>query len=110
VSPPSRGHKGRRPPARTSASPHGPRRRRAKRKASRKRKLLLLLVIPGAVILLLVGLGLGGAAAFRASCTFPDPHLKSVEIGQNTFVYAANGSLLGSIPSERNRSRSASGT
>ncbi|HEV8053522.1 MAG TPA: PBP1A family penicillin-binding protein, partial [Candidatus Limnocylindrales bacterium] len=49
----------------------------------------------------LVALGFGGAAAFRSSCS-----LKSVRpnnIGQNSFVYAADGSLLGAIPAERNR-------
>ena len=39
--------------------------------------------------------------AFGSSCNLSA--LREVRIGQNTFVYAANGSLLGSIPAERNR-------
>jgi len=49
-----------------------------------------------------VGVG-GGAAvlAYGSSCDLDS--LQSVDIGSNTFVYAADGSLLGSIPAERNR-------
>jgi penicillin-binding protein 1A len=45
----------------------------------------------------------GGAAvlAYGSSCDLDS--LQSVDIGANTFVYAADGSLLGSIPAERNR-------
>ena len=39
--------------------------------------------------------------AYGSSCDLDS--LQSVDIGANTFVYAANGSLLGSIPAERNR-------
>jgi penicillin-binding protein 1A len=45
--------------------------------------------------------GFGGAAAVTASCDLSS--LRPVEIGQNSFVYAADGSVLGSIPAERNR-------
>jgi penicillin-binding protein 1A len=45
--------------------------------------------------------GLGGAAAFEASCNLEA--LQPVSIGANSFVYAANGTLLGSIPAEKNR-------
>ena len=45
--------------------------------------------------------GFGGAAAFQASCTLAS--LRPVSIGQNSFVYAADNSLLGSIPAEKNR-------
>jgi len=43
----------------------------------------------------------GGAAAFRSSCSLSS--LRPVSIGENSFVYAADGSLLGAIPAERNR-------
>jgi penicillin-binding protein 1A len=47
-------------------------------------------------------LGAGGAVfAYGSSCNLSA--LRPVKIGQNSFVYAANGSLLGSIPAERNR-------
>ena len=42
-----------------------------------------------------------GAAVFLNSCDLNS--LKPVEVGQNSFVFAADGSLLGSIPAERNR-------
>ena len=61
--------------------------------------------------MLCVALVLGGAAAvaaaaftsvaaFRESCDITS--LAQVEIGQNSFVYAADGSFLGAIPAENN--------
>ena len=49
-------------------------------------------------------LGLGGYGAwagFKNSCSLSS--LQPVSIGENSFVYAADGTLLGSIPAERNR-------
>jgi penicillin-binding protein 1A len=57
-----------------------------------------------AIVALAVAAGVGGTAAvlaYGSSCDLDS--LQSVDIGANTFVYAANGSLLGSIPAERNR-------
>jgi penicillin-binding protein 1A len=77
------------------------RRRRSRVKGRRRRRTTLvfvaLLVIVGAVI----ASGVGAVAKFRSDCSLQE--LKAVQIGQNSFVYAANGSLLGSIPAERNR-------
>ena len=56
-------------------------------------------VVAIAIIVLTVGLGAG--TALSASCNLNT--LRPVEIGQNSFVYAADGSVLGSIPAERNR-------
>ena len=42
-----------------------------------------------------------GAQAFINSCSLAS--LKPVSIGENSFVYAADGSVLGSIPAEQNR-------
>jgi penicillin-binding protein 1A len=56
------------------------------------------------VALLLAAAGIGGGAAviaYGSSCDLDS--LQEVNIGANTFVYAADGSLLGSIPAERNR-------
>ena len=56
------------------------------------------------VVLLAAAAGIGGSAAviaYGSSCDLDS--LQSVNIGSNTFVYAADGSLLGSIPAERNR-------
>ena len=85
--------------------PFFPSRRARKRHRGRKRHkrragaigVVLLLVI---VIALAAG-GLGGAVAVRSSCDLKT--LQPVEIGANTFVYSRTGSLLGSIPAERNR-------
>jgi penicillin-binding protein 1A len=57
-----------------------------------------------AIVALGVAAGVGGTAAvlaYGSSCDLDS--LQSVDIGANTFVYAADGSLLGSIPAERNR-------
>ncbi len=58
-----------------------------------------------AVIVLAVGLvaaaGITGAATVAPRCDLDG--LRPVQIGQNSFVYAADGSLLGSIPAEKNR-------
>ncbi|HET7759636.1 MAG TPA: transglycosylase domain-containing protein [Gaiellaceae bacterium] len=59
--------------------------------------LVVVLVIVGAVI----ASGVGAVAKLSSDCSLQE--LKAVEIGQNSFVYAADGSLLGSIPAERNR-------
>ena len=42
-----------------------------------------------------------GAQAFRNSCSLES--LRPVSIGQNSFVYAADNSVLGAIPAEKNR-------
>lgn len=45
--------------------------------------------------------GTAGVLAYGSSCDLDA--LQPTRIGQNTFVYAADGSLLGSIPAEKNR-------
>ena len=45
----------------------------------------------------------GGAAVFAYGSSCDLDSLRSIRIGQNSFLYAADGSLLGSIPAERNR-------
>jgi penicillin-binding protein 1A len=76
------------------------RKRRQERVRRRKRAALLVggLAI---VVAVLAAVGLGAGAAFSSSCNLDS--LRPVEIGQNSFVFAADGSLLGSIPAERNR-------
>jgi penicillin-binding protein 1A len=76
-------------------------RRRRRRRGRRRRPLLIVLLV---VVVLLVGAtvaGGGGVYAFGSSCDLSALH--EVRIGQNSFVYAADGSLLGAIPAERNR-------
>jgi penicillin-binding protein 1A len=77
------------------------RRRRDRINGRRKRRTTLLFVVLVVLVLAVIGSGVGAVAKFRSDCSLTD--LKPVEIGQNTFVFAANGSLLGSIPAERNR-------
>jgi penicillin-binding protein 1A len=48
-----------------------------------------------------------GVLAYGSSCDLDS--LQPTRIGQNTFVYAADGSLLGSIPAEKNREPVGSG-
>src|SRR5439155_10817961 len=83
------------------------RRLRAQRKnrGRRRRRLGILAAAVGVVAALaLLTVGMGGAIAYHEGCSLAS--LEPFSIGQNTFVYAADGSRLGSIPSEgRNRQR-----
>src|SRR5215208_4844310 len=84
--------------------PPPPRRRTGQRRRAerRKRRLLpLIVVLPIVLAGLVAAIGFGGAAAFQSSCTLNS--LRPVKLGQNSFVYAADGSLLGSIPAVKNR-------
>jgi penicillin-binding protein 1A len=78
------------------------RRQRVKQRKHRGRTLVLLVIL---LLLVLVGGGtlasLGGASEINKRCDLDN--LRPVAIGQNTFVYAADGSFLGTIPAEKNR-------
>ncbi|HEX4747743.1 MAG TPA: PBP1A family penicillin-binding protein [Gaiellaceae bacterium] len=77
------------------------RHQRAIRRRRRKHGAVAAVV---AILALAAAAGVGGTAAvlaYGSSCDLDS--LRSVDIGANTFVYAADGSLLGSIPAERNR-------
>ena len=76
-------------------------RRRDRGRFRRRRKLRILLVFMLVFMLVLVAGGVGAVAKFRSSCDLSK--LRPVENGQNSFVFAADGSLLGSIPAEKNR-------
>src|SRR5919197_3261136 len=80
------------------------RRRRSRRRArvSRRRRvgLIAALFLVGASITFGT-VGFGGAVAFANGCSLSS--LQPVSIGANTFLYAADGSYLGAIPAERNR-------
>jgi len=73
------------------------RKRRQKRHASRRLLLIGLVAVP----VILIVLGLGGTAVFGSSCDLSS--LRPVSAGENSFVYAWDGSLLGAIPAEQNR-------
>jgi penicillin-binding protein 1A len=78
-------------------------RRKRRRKRLDRRKRFGRLVATGvlALLLALVISGFTGAAVWMNSCDLNS--LRPVNVGQNSFVYAADGSLLGSIPAEKNR-------
>src|SRR4029079_12564036 len=77
------------------------RKRRGRIKTKRKRRATLIFVVLLVIVLAVIASGVGAVARFRSDCDLQD--LKAVQIGENSFVYAANGSLLGAIPAERNR-------
>ena len=81
------------------------RRRRNRRQRDRAQSRRFVLVSILAIVLtglaVLVAAAFTGAQAFINSCSLAS--LKPVSIGENSFVYAADGSLLGSIPAEQNR-------
>jgi penicillin-binding protein 1A len=79
------------------------RRRRARKHGTRKRRARIILLALLILVLAMIGSGVGAVAKFRASCDLNK--LKPVENGQNSFVYASDGSLLGSIPADKNRTR-----
>lgn len=91
---------------------HGPgpnnrqrRRRRDRRRRDRSQSRRFVLVSVLAILLgtaaVLAAAAFTGVQAFRDSCSLAS--LRPVAIGQNSFVYAADGSMLGAIPAELNR-------
>jgi penicillin-binding protein 1A len=76
------------------------RRRRDKVVARRFAIFVTLAVICGSIAAV-VAAAFTSASGVLNNCDLES--LKPVSIGQNSFVYAADGSLLGAIPAERNR-------
>ena len=88
---------GRRPP-----EPLPSRRRRRRRAVRHKKHTLLIVALVALVVVAMVGFtAAAGVYAFSSSCDIDS--LRQTAIGENTFVYAADGSVLGAIPAERNR-------
>jgi penicillin-binding protein 1A len=80
------------------------RRRRTRRRARvhrRKRLGIVVGIFAVAVGIALATVGFGGAVAYQQGCSLSS--LREIAIGENTFIYAADGSLLGVIPAEKNR-------
>jgi penicillin-binding protein 1A len=77
------------------------RRRRRREQARHRRKIAVIAALIVVAAALVAAGGITGAAALGPRCDLD--RLRPVEIGQNSFVYAADGSLLGSIPAEKNR-------
>src|SRR5881398_871690 len=77
------------------------RRHRLDRRRRRRRAGSLFAGAALAVTAVALLAGFGAGTAFSLSCDLGA--LRPIAIGQNSFVYAADGTLLGSIPAERNR-------
>jgi penicillin-binding protein 1A len=80
--------------------PRGRHQRAVRRRRRRHGAIVAFLVIGAIVVAAAIG---GSAAVFAYGSSCDLDALRPVAIGRNTFVYAADGSLLGSIPAERNR-------
>src|SRR2546423_7308805 len=78
----------------------GRKRKRSGRIQRRRRAGVIAATFAIAMVVLFVTVGFGAGTALSASCDLNS--LRPVEIGQNSFVYAYDGSLLGSIPAQRN--------
>ena len=79
-----------------------PRRRRERRRARAARRRRVAVLAGGVLIAVLTAAGVGaltGATALGSSCDLRALR-PIVSLGQNSFVYAADGTLLGSIPAE----------
>src|SRR6266851_1096042 len=80
------------------------RERKLRRQRVRNRRKRFGRLVSGALIgtaLFLVVSSFTGAAVWMSSCNLDS--LNPVDVGENSFVFAADGSLLGSIPAEQNR-------
>ena len=76
------------------------RRHRARLSRRRRTKRMILGVFGGALLLLGIG-GVTGGGIIFTNCSLDS--LSPLAIGENSFVYAADGSLLGSIQTSENR-------
>jgi penicillin-binding protein 1A len=86
------------------AEHHARGRRKSRRvRAARRRRRFAL--IAGAIVVIVLGAGavgtIGGAAALGSSCDLNA--LRPPTLGQNSLMFAADGSLLGVIEAEKNR-------
>jgi penicillin-binding protein 1A len=79
----------------------GRKRKRSARIQRRRRAGAAAATFAIVIGIIFVTVGFGAGTALSASCDLNA--LRPVEIGANSFVYADDGSLLGSIPAERNR-------
>ena len=103
--PPPRGSRRRRPDDLDEVIRRAQKRRLRVQKKRRRHAALIAAALVS-IVVAVAAAGFGGAAAFEKSCTLSE--LRPVSSGPqggpaNSFVYAANGSLLGAIPAEKNR-------
>ena len=97
MTPPPNGSPRRRPPT----HPINRRRQRRRTQARRRRKLGVLVVLLLGIFAAVGGVGFGEAQSVNRGCDLG--RLKPVLKDSNSFIYAADGSSLGSIPAEKNR-------
>ncbi|MDQ3097857.1 MAG: penicillin-binding protein, partial [Chloroflexota bacterium] len=76
-------------------------RKRVERRSHRRRAVVLAAAALVGLLFVVAGAAVTGVATFGSSCDLNS--LQQVEIGSNTFIYAADNSRLGVIPAERNR-------
>ncbi|MDX6438942.1 MAG: hypothetical protein QOF45_1525 [Gaiellaceae bacterium] len=76
-------------------------RKRAVRKQHRRRAVVFAVVAVFGLLFVVAGAAVTGVASFGSTCDLNA--LRPVSIGENSFIYAANNSILGAIPAERNR-------
>jgi penicillin-binding protein 1A len=74
-----------------------------RRRAQKSRRRALLLAVAAALVSALAAITAGAFTGASAALSCDLSSLRPVTIGQNSFIYAADGSLLGSIPSDKNR-------
>ncbi len=79
----------------------GRRRQRRRSRARRRRKLAIIAFVLVAAAAALAVVGFSGATSVGRDCNLGE--LKPVTNGSNSFIYAADGSTLGSIPADKNR-------
>ena len=106
MNPPPRGRGGRRRPDDLDDLIRRAQKRRLRVQRRRRRHAALIAGTLVGIAAAILAAGFGGAAAFEASCSLSE--LRPVSTGPqggpaNSFVYAADGTLLGSIPAEKNR-------
>ena len=76
-------------------------RKRVERRKSRRRAVLFALAAVITLLFVAAGAVVTSVVAFGADCDLKT--LRPVSIGQNSFIYAADNSILGAIPAEKNR-------
>ena len=76
-------------------------RKRVERQQHRRRAIALAVAAVFSLLFVVGGAAVTGVVTFGSTCDLNS--LQRVEIGSNTFIYAADNSRLGVIPAERNR-------
>jgi penicillin-binding protein 1A len=91
-----------RPPADDELPPRLHRRRGRRHRPTHRRAASAIFLVPILILTAIVGAAaIGGTAAVKSGCSLAS--LRPLSIGSNSFVFADDGTLLGSIPSDKNR-------